>query len=111
MRRGTLMVHFRLNLPAIQSSLRDLQRDFHRINEKLDDYRDPLTDKVVANMMGGYDRVDRAIADGTDFFALGNSRRLLELNDLVLCGGDKSGRVSDLVEILQRRSPSTGIWA
>ncbi len=54
------MVHFRLNLPAIEASLRDVQRDFDRINERLDEYRDPMTDEVVANMMAGYDGVDRA---------------------------------------------------
>jgi len=85
------MVHFRLNLPAIESSLRDVQRDFDRINENLNDYRDPLSDKVVANMMAGYDRVNQAIGEGIDLFALGNSRHVLELNDLVLCRGDKSG--------------------
>lgn len=84
------MVHFRLNLPAIESSLRAVQRDFDRINEKLDEYRDPLTDDVVANMIAGYEGVDRALGAGTDLFALGNSAALLALNDMVLCRGDQS---------------------
>jgi hypothetical protein len=86
------MVHFRLNLPAIEACLRHVQRDFRRINEQLNDYRDPMTDEVVGNMMAGYGRVDGAIEQGIDLFAPGNSRHVLELNDVVLCRGDRSGQ-------------------
>lgn len=84
------MVQFRLNLPAIESCLRDVQKNFHRINERLRDYRDPMSDEVVGNMMAGYQRVDQVIENGTDLFALGNSKHILELNDLVLCRGDRT---------------------
>ncbi len=86
------MVHFRLNLPAIEACLRHVQRDFRQINEQLNDYRDPMTDEVVGNMMAGYGRVDSAIEQGIDLFAPGNSRHVLELNDVVLCRGDRSAQ-------------------
>lgn len=88
LRRGNPVV--RLNLPAIEASLSDVQRNFERINEKLDDYRDPMTDAVVANMMAGYAEVDRTLETGSDLFAMGNSAELLALNDKVLCCGDRS---------------------
>ncbi len=76
----------RLDLAAIEGCLRRVQANFDRINEQLRDARDPLRDDVIANLMTGYERVDQALAAGVDLFALGNSRRLLELNTLVLFG-------------------------
>jgi hypothetical protein len=37
-------------------------------------------------MLAGYALVGGLVADGIDLFALGNSRHLLELNNVVLCG-------------------------
>jgi len=83
---------FRLNLPAIESSLRAVQADFARINQTLSMPRDVMTDEVRANMMAGYRLIDDAIAQGLDLFQLGNSKCLLELNTLVLCGADENKR-------------------
>jgi hypothetical protein len=41
---------------------------------------------VIDNLLAGYAFVDGLVAEGVDLFALGNSRLLLELNTLVLCG-------------------------
>ena len=43
-------------------------------------------------MMAGYAYVDSLVADGIDLFALGNSKHLLELNTLVLCGSGAAPR-------------------
>jgi hypothetical protein len=83
---------FRLNLPAIESSLRAVQVDFDRINRNLSVPRDVMTDEVRANMMAGYQFVDHALARGVDLFKLGNSKQLLEINILVLCGTDEDKR-------------------
>jgi hypothetical protein len=90
--RSAGMCDCRLNLSAIESCLRDVQKEFPRINEHLKSHRDAMVDAVVANMMAGYAFVDRAIAERTDLFAMGNSRHLLELNHLVLCGNDPEKR-------------------
>ena len=82
----------RLNLPEIESALKAVQTDFERINATLGAQRDPMSDEVRANMMAGYRCVDDALANGVDLFELGNSRRLLELNILVLCGVDEEKR-------------------
>jgi hypothetical protein len=81
-----------LDLCAIESSLRTVQADFARLNETLSTPRDPMTDEVRANMMAGYRLVNDALAEGRDLFSLGNSKWLLELNTLVLCGNDEERR-------------------
>jgi prophage maintenance system killer protein len=82
----------RLNLGAIEDSLRAVQRDFARINATLDTPRDPLGEDVLQRMLLGYQQVDRYLGDGVDLFALGSSPLLLELNLCVLCGRDEAVR-------------------
>jgi hypothetical protein len=85
---GSAKVH--LDLAAIEASLRAVQREFPRINAALRSKRDELSDEVVENMMAGYAFLDKIIVEGKSLMASGNSSRLLELNNLVLCGaGDK----------------------
>ena len=43
-------------------------------------------------MLAGYAFVDALVAEGVDVLALGNSKHLLELNTLVLCGTDPARR-------------------
>lgn len=80
------MKKVRLDLEAIETSLRGVQMDFDRINASLSSRREPLGDEVLDNMLAGYSLVDRALAKGTDLFQAGNSERMLELNHVVLCG-------------------------
>jgi len=82
----------RLNLPAIESSLRAVQASFGGLNERLGTPRDPMGDEVLGNLMAGYRFVDEALAQRIDPFQLGNSGWLLELNTLVLCGEDETRR-------------------
>jgi len=77
---------YRLNLKAIEQSLRDVQREFPKINERLHSRRDSMTDEVLDNMLAGYAFVDQAVADGVDRFTLRHATALLELNHIVLCG-------------------------
>ena len=76
----------RLDLSAIEASLRAVQRDFARINASLDTPRDPLRDVVVDNLLAGYEYVGSLLAADIDPLARGNSKHLLQLNLLVLCG-------------------------
>ncbi|RKT46534.1 hypothetical protein [Thiocapsa rosea] len=82
----------RLNLTAIDASLRAVQDDFDRINRTLSTPRDPMTDMVRRNMMAGYRMVDEALRSGLDPFERGHSKWLLELNTCVLCGEDVERR-------------------
>jgi hypothetical protein len=83
---------YRLDLQAIEQSLRHVQREFPKINELLQSRRDSMTDTVLENMLAGYAFVDRVVADGADLFTLRYATALLELNHIVLCGLDEQVR-------------------
>ena len=72
-----------MNLPAVEASLRRVQREIARLK---------VDDRVVANMLAGYAFVDALAAEATDVFAMGNLKHLLELNTRVLCGTSRLRR-------------------
>ena len=81
-----------LNLPAVESSLRQVQREFEVLNRQLSGQRDPMSDEVVANLLAGYAFVDTLVEEGIDVFVMGQHKYLLELNNIVLCGQDQTLR-------------------
>jgi hypothetical protein len=82
----------RLNLKAIERSLRGVQQEFPKINEVLQSRRDSMTEEVFQNMMAGYTFVDWAVSDDTDLLDPRYIAGLLELNHIVLCGRDPDKR-------------------
>lgn len=76
----------KLDLKAIEKSLRDVQRDFDRINATLDTPRDPLSDRVLENLLAGYRYLSGLLEKNVDPFGRGSSQHLLKLNFLVLFG-------------------------
>lgn len=92
MHSRTKVYSLQLNLETIETSLRALQRTFPMANGRVASRRDAMTDEVVANLMAGYRFVDQVVANRIDLFALGNSKHLLEINSLVLCGTDSKAR-------------------
>ncbi len=119
-----------LNLQAIESSLRKLQKVFPEINQSLFERRDALDDEVVRNMRAGYAMIDRLLAHRVDIFAMGNLHYWLELNAVVLCGPTGSepacnrplteatearfydqpdGGIGDIVEWV-KRNPGKNVW-
>lgn len=89
----------RLDLAAIERSLRAVQRDFARINARLQVHRDSMDDDVVDRMLSGYALVDESLAADVDPFAYGNSNLLLELNTRVLCSAGEPARRAFLPHI------------
>jgi hypothetical protein len=79
-----------LNLQAIETAFRKLQKVFPEINQSLFERRDELDDDVVGNMLQGYAMIDRLICEGVDIFAMGQLHYWLEINAVVLCGTDAS---------------------
>lgn len=77
-----------MDLSAVEAALRAVQQDFEALNATLDTPRDPLGDEVVSNLMAGYEYLNSLLCAGVDPLEMGNSRHLLELNNLVLCGTD-----------------------
>jgi hypothetical protein len=84
----------RLNLAAIEATLRRVQREFDGIQRELGTPRDPMSEPVVDNIVGGYALVDTLLAEGTDVLAMGNLKHLLELNTMVLCGASAERRAA-----------------
>ena len=82
----------RIDLSRIERCLRDLQREFPRINTTLASRRDGLDDEVVANLLLGYAYVNRLLEQRVDPFRPGQHAHLLELNTIVLCGADPAER-------------------
>jgi len=91
----------RLNIAAIEASLRSVQGHFASINAQLVEPREPLDDRIVANMLAGYRLIERFVHDGDDLFALTGVDAMLEINTTVLCG----------VEAPQRREYASHIDA
>jgi hypothetical protein len=100
----------RLNLDAIEASLRDVQAHFGSINKTLSTRRDPLSDFVLERLMLGYRRVDALLGADIDPFAPGSSRQILDLNLLVLCGSDRTRRddCAQLIEATSQRFYAQG---
>jgi len=94
------MEKYRLDLQAIETSLRELQQAFPTINALLQSRRDAMTDEVVEQMMAGYTFVDQAIADDAELLSPRHVACLLELNHLVLCGLDPQVRREHFKHIL-----------
>jgi len=82
----------RIDLAAVHASLGSLQRDWHEAFSSLSVARDPLDDRVVDNMLAGYSFVDALVTSRIDVLAPGNSKHLLEMNSLVLCGTSPARR-------------------
>ncbi|HEY7493664.1 MAG TPA: hypothetical protein VIH59_21450 [Candidatus Tectomicrobia bacterium] len=80
------MRYVRLNLKTIEDSLRDVQREFPKINALLRSRRDALTDEVRNNLLVGYRFIDMALASDADVLTPKRIASLLELNHIVLCG-------------------------
>ena len=87
-------VRGRLDLAAVEASLRDVQRLVADPTGDLGAARDPLDHRVVDNLLAGYAFVDALVAEDIDVLAMGQLRRLLEMNTLVLCGTDPARRLS-----------------
>nr|WP_242482538.1 hypothetical protein [Thiocystis violacea] len=65
--------------------MRAVQRGFDRINATLETPRDPFREEILLALLEGYRFLDQLQEGDIDLFAPGNSRRLLQLNCLVIC--------------------------
>jgi prophage maintenance system killer protein len=114
----------------VEAGLRRVQKAFDLVNQRLRASRDPLSDRVLDNLVAGYAHVDTLVAAGVDLFAMGSLEHLLELNTRVLCGardedrdayrrhidataerfyGEREGGVRDVVE-WSRRLERRSVW-
>ncbi|MFB4391818.1 MULTISPECIES: hypothetical protein [unclassified Pseudomonas] len=82
----------RLDLPAVERALREVQRSFAELSQQFTEPRDPFTDEVLLNVVEGYALIDEYVARGVDLFALQQLDKMLEINATVLCGTDPARR-------------------
>jgi hypothetical protein len=78
--------NYRINLPAVEKSLRSVQRHFETINDSLSMRREPLRDNIRVNMLAGYRYVNRLLDQGIRLLSREGLVHFLELNHIVLCG-------------------------
>ena len=83
----------RLDLPAIERALREVQQRFAELSRDFTEPRDPLTDEVLHNVLEGYALIDDYVARGVDLFDLQQLDLMLEINATVLCGSDPARRL------------------
>jgi len=83
---------FRMDIDRIECSLRAVQKDFDRINDTLDDRRDPMRDEIVNNMVEGYRYINALLDLNISLLQREGLHHLLELNHIVLCGTDAEER-------------------
>lgn len=83
----------RLDIDAIEASLRALLEDTADavIWERL--HEEALTEDATRRLLAGYRAVDALLAERVDIFGYGESERILELNHMVLCGPSPERRV------------------
>lgn len=83
----------RLNLPEIGRAVEKLRATVASDPKSWKVLRREAFDATVEErLLEGYAYVDRLLAEGVDPFAYGNSKHLLELNHLVLCGSSAEVR-------------------
>ncbi|SDF04519.1 hypothetical protein [Phytopseudomonas seleniipraecipitans] len=83
----------RLDLPAVERALREVQGHFVELSRHFTEPRDPLTDEVLENVLEGYALIDDYVARDIDLFELQHLNLMLELNATVLCGQKPTGRL------------------
>lgn len=88
-----MSVKRRLDLPAIEHALREVQGRFAELSRHFTEPRDPLTDEVLQNVLEGYALIDDYVARDVDLFDLQQLNLMLEINATVLCGRDPARRV------------------
>ncbi|HFQ90774.1 MAG TPA: hypothetical protein ENK27_11945, partial [Desulfobulbus sp.] len=79
---------YRLDLKKIERSLHKVQKEFERINSRLEVRRDPLEDVIIENMLLGYRYIDRLLQRRVTLLHRKSLHHILELNHIVLCGQD-----------------------
>ncbi len=79
----------RFDLQAINTALTDVQNKFTLIVNERNFSRPEITDECRLNLMEGYVFIDYLLEQGLELYEPGNTSRLLELNNLVLCGSNQ----------------------
>jgi hypothetical protein len=80
------------DLRTIEESLREFQRDFSEINNRLAMRREQFTNIMVEQIIEAYGYLNSLLRKDMDIFTPAGLHALLEMNHIVLCGTDKEKR-------------------
>lgn len=83
---------YRLNIKEIEWSLRNVQKNFDKINDTLQMRREKMEDAIVHNMLAGYMYLNTLLEQDISPLDRNRLNHLLEMNHIVLCGTDKQKR-------------------
>jgi len=84
---------FKINIKQVEKALRNVQKNFDKINDALEMRREPMEEKIVANMLDGYRYVNTICENGIDPLDRNGLHHFLELNHIVTCGLDMHTRI------------------
>jgi hypothetical protein len=89
-----------LNIDQIAQSLYEVQENFDTLNAQLDMAREPMTERLVQNMLSAFRYLDSLVDHPGDLFSTIELGHLLELNHRVLCGEDPGTRAEFYMHML-----------
>ncbi|HBD95982.1 MAG: hypothetical protein A2015_12970 [Spirochaetes bacterium GWF1_31_7] len=95
------------NIPEIRKSLKELLKDFKKINKTLSIKREELTISHVENVLCAYQYLNELLVSEIELFSKMGLFSLLELNHLVLCGKDSEKRAEYHKHIMKTQEKFT----
>ena len=88
-----------IDIERVESSLREVQRNFDQINKALNMRRESLRDEILLNMVDGYRYVNMLLENEISILKPDGLVHFLELNHIVLCGTEQRKRKNYLTHI------------
>ncbi len=81
------------HLGAIEQSLKEFQREFPLINDRLAMRRETFTNLMIQQILEAYEFLNGLLVKEMDLFTPAGLYALLEMNHIVLCGSDRETRM------------------
>ncbi len=94
-----MMSKYLINIEGVEKSLRDVQKNFDKINVALNMRRESLREEIVLNMLDGYEYVNMLLKKEINILEQSGLVHFLELNHIVLCGTGRRKRENYLQHI------------
>lgn len=91
------------NINEIRNSLKEVLKNFKKINETLSIKREDLTQEHVDNIIKAYEYLNELLKNEIVLFSKAGFYSLLELNHIILCGSDPEKRAEYHRHIMETR--------
>jgi hypothetical protein len=87
-----MAARYELNIEEIEWSLRNVKKNFDKINDTLLMRREDLGDDILQNILAAYSYLNKLVKHGIQPLDRYELNHLLELNHIILCGPDPYNR-------------------